>query len=102
MSDVFCRCREGHPFRITRRRGFAALFGAGLAGAFGSVPEEASAGARLSPPRLEDEDSSCASPSPRRRKGDFPFGAVIVRDSEAIARGRNLGKPKTIRPRMPN
>jgi len=26
------------------------------------------------------------------RKGDFPFGAVIVRDGEVIARGRNLGR----------
>ena len=26
------------------------------------------------------------------RQGDFPFGAVIVRDAQALARGRNLGK----------
>jgi tRNA(Arg) A34 adenosine deaminase TadA len=26
------------------------------------------------------------------RHGDYPFGAVIVRDSKVIARGRNLGK----------
>jgi tRNA(adenine34) deaminase len=26
------------------------------------------------------------------RLGDYPFGAVIVRDREVIARGRNLGK----------
>jgi tRNA(adenine34) deaminase len=26
------------------------------------------------------------------RAGDFPFGAVIVRDGTAIARGRNLGR----------
>jgi tRNA(adenine34) deaminase len=26
------------------------------------------------------------------RLGDYPFGAVIVRDGEVIARGRNLGK----------
>jgi len=26
------------------------------------------------------------------RKGDFPFGAVIGRDGEVIARGRNLGR----------
>jgi pyrimidine deaminase RibD-like protein len=25
-------------------------------------------------------------------KGDFPFGAVIVRESEVLAKGRNLGK----------
>ena len=28
------------------------------------------------------------------RQGDFPFGAVIVRDGEVIARGRNLGRIK--------
>jgi tRNA(adenine34) deaminase len=26
------------------------------------------------------------------RRGDFPFGAVIVRDGEVLARGRNLGR----------
>jgi tRNA(adenine34) deaminase len=26
------------------------------------------------------------------RQGDYPFGAIIVRDGEVIARGRNLGK----------
>ena len=26
------------------------------------------------------------------RRGDFPFGAVIVRDGRVIARGRNLGR----------
>ena len=26
------------------------------------------------------------------RRGDYPFGAVIVRDGEVIARGRNLGR----------
>jgi tRNA(adenine34) deaminase len=26
------------------------------------------------------------------RRGDYPFGAVIVRDGQVIARGRNLGK----------
>jgi tRNA(adenine34) deaminase len=26
------------------------------------------------------------------RQGDFPFGAVITRDGQAIARGRNLGR----------
>src|SRR5215831_3602092 len=26
------------------------------------------------------------------RRADFPFGAVIVRDSQVLARGRNLGK----------
>jgi tRNA(adenine34) deaminase len=26
------------------------------------------------------------------RQGDFPFGAVIVRDRQVLARGRNLGR----------
>jgi tRNA(adenine34) deaminase len=29
------------------------------------------------------------------RLGDFPFGAVIVRDGREIARGRNLGRTKS-------
>jgi tRNA(adenine34) deaminase len=28
------------------------------------------------------------------RQGDFPFGAVIVRDGQVLARGRNLGRAK--------
>jgi tRNA(adenine34) deaminase len=28
------------------------------------------------------------------RQGDFPFGAVIVRDGQVLARGRNLGRVK--------
>jgi tRNA(adenine34) deaminase len=26
------------------------------------------------------------------RRGDFPFGAVLVRDGRVLARGRNLGR----------
>jgi tRNA(adenine34) deaminase len=26
------------------------------------------------------------------RQGDFPFGAIIVRDGQVLARGRNLGR----------
>ena len=33
------------------------------------------------------------------RQGDFPFGAVIVRDGAVIARGRNSGAAPGIRPR---
>jgi tRNA(adenine34) deaminase len=29
------------------------------------------------------------------RRGDFPFGAVIVREGREIARGRNLGRTKS-------
>ena len=62
----------------------------GLAGAVFAAPRQASAGARLSRP-VPRTNASCAWPS-QRRPGDFPFGAVIVRDGEVMSTGRNLGK----------
>ena len=91
MHDAFCRCGRGQGLRITRRKGLAALLGAGLAGAFAGAPEGASAGASLTPPQPEDEEFMRLAIA-EAAKGDFPFGAVIVRDGAAIATGRNLGK----------
>ena len=92
MQDAICRCGRGHGFRITRRKGLAALLGAGLAGAFAGAPEGASAGAPASTPPQPEDEGFMRLAIAEAAKGDFPFGAVIVRDGGAIATGRNLGK----------
>jgi tRNA(Arg) A34 adenosine deaminase TadA len=43
------------------------------------------------PPKAQDERFMRIAIEEARR-ADFPFGAVIVKDGRAIARGRNLGK----------
>ena len=90
MSERFCRCGSRHGFEPSRR-GLSTLLGAGLAGAFFSAPQHASAGATLTPPQPEDERFMRIALA-EAAKGDFPFGAVIVREGEVIATGRNLGK----------
>jgi len=91
MREAFCRCGPANRFQISRRKGLAALLGAGLAGVFASAPENASAGASLTPPQPEDERFMRLAIA-EAAKGDFPFGAVIVRDGDVIASARNLGK----------
>ncbi len=90
MSDAFCRCGSRHGFGLSRR-GLSTLLGVGLAGAFFSAPRDASAGAALTPPLPEDERFMRLAIA-EAEKGDFPFGAVIVREGQVIATGRNLGK----------
>jgi tRNA(adenine34) deaminase len=91
MSEAFCRCAKGHGFGLSRRS-FSALFGAGLAGALlFSAPPRASAGATLTPP-LPDDEHFMRIALDEAAKGDFPFGAAIVREGQVIATGRNLGK----------
>jgi tRNA(Arg) A34 adenosine deaminase TadA len=59
------------------------------------------AGAAIAPPAspaFADQTTSAADETFMRmaldeaRQGDFPFGAVIVRDGTVVARGRNLGR----------
>ena len=59
------------------------------------------AAAAISPAVAHAQSGSSASAEDMRfmrmaldeaRQGDFPFGAVIVRDGSVIARGRNLGR----------
>ncbi len=90
MSESSCRCGPSR-IHISRRKSLAALFGAGFAGAFAGAADSASAGASLTPPQPEDERFMRLAIA-EAAKGDFPFGAVIVRDGEAIASARNVGK----------
>jgi tRNA(adenine34) deaminase len=60
------------------------------AGFFSSLPRQAFAEARQM--AASRGRSFYAHGSGGGGKGDFPFGAVIVRESEVLAKGRNLGK----------
>ncbi|MEJ0095481.1 MAG: nucleoside deaminase [Methylocella sp.] len=67
------------------------LLGAGIAGAVLGAPQQAAAGATRMAPLPEDEHFMRIAID-EAAKGDFPFGAVIVREGKMIATGRNLGK----------
>lgn len=67
------------------------LLGGGLAGAALGAPRRAWAGAtQMAPPPADERFMRMAITEAAR--GDFPFGAVIVRDGDVVSTGRNLGK----------
>jgi len=73
-----------------RRVALAMLLGGGLAGALGA-PRQAWAGATQMAPLPGDEHFMRMAIAEAAR-GDFPFGAVIVRDGDVVSTGRNLGR----------
>lgn len=79
-----CGC-DARPDRRFMLAGFAC---AAIGTALGAAP--AIAKAVLSPLRAEDEGFMRLALA-EAAKGDFPFGAVIVRKSEVAARGFNMG-----------
>ena len=82
-----CGARDMAP--IGRREALCVALGA--AGALVSAPRAAVAEAREMPPQPQDEDFMRLALA-EAAKGDFPFGAVIVRAGQVLAKGRNLGK----------
>ncbi len=48
--------------------------------------------AAASAPSVADDERFMRLALAQARRGDFPFGAVIVRDGRLLAQGRNLGK----------
>jgi tRNA(adenine34) deaminase len=74
-----------------RRQALATLLGAGLAGATLAAPRQAWAGATQMAPLPGDEHFMRIAIAEAAR-GDFPFGAVIVRDGDVLSTGRNLGR----------
>jgi guanine deaminase len=69
----------------------AALLGPGVTMAALTAAPEAFANAAETPPLPADEHFMRMALA-EAAQGDFPFGAVIVRDGEVLSRGRNLGK----------
>lgn len=88
MTKPVCDCEHEHG--VDRRVATAALFGAGLAGA-ALKPSSAFAKATLAPAQPQDKGFMRIALT-EAAQGDFPFGAVVVRDGEEVSRGRNLGK----------
>lgn len=86
------RCGDpNHPPGPDRRQALAGLLGTGLAGAALAVPGRANAAARQMAPLPGDERFMRMALAEAAR-GDFPFGAVIVREDAVVSTGRNLGK----------
>jgi tRNA(adenine34) deaminase len=86
MSEHGCN----RPHR-DRRQALAILLGGGLVGAAMGAPRNASAGATQMAALPSDEHFMRMAIA-EAAKADFPFGAVIVRDGDVLATGRNLGK----------
>src|SRR5262249_3927099 len=84
-----CRCGSRHAAPIGRREALGAALGA--AGVFAGFSRAAFAATRQMPPLPEDEGFMRLALAEAAR-GDFPFGAVIVREGNVVANGRNLGK----------
>lgn len=86
MTKGFCAC--GRNAGVSRRGVLAGAAGTGLAAAFGSAPARGKA--VVAPARAEDEGFMRLALE-EAEKGDFPFGAVILRAGKVAARGRNMG-----------
>jgi guanine deaminase len=95
MSRDACGCGLKHG--VDRRRATSMLIGANLVGAglvvagLGALSPAALAKATQMAPRPEDEGFMRLAIA-EAAKGDFPFGAAIVRDARVLSTGRNLGK----------
>jgi tRNA(adenine34) deaminase len=76
-----CACLPAFPTRRTIIGGFASAAIVSAAADLASAQRASSEDERFM--RIAIEEA---------RQGDFPFGAVIVRDGSVIARGRNLGR----------
>jgi tRNA(adenine34) deaminase len=74
-----------------RRQALAMLLGGSLAGATLAAPRQALGSATLMATLPADEHFMRMAIAEAAR-GDFPFGAIIVRDGEVLSTGRNLGK----------
>jgi tRNA(adenine34) deaminase len=91
MTGDICRRGPRNSAIIGRRQALSAALCA--AGVFASFSRTAFAEARQMAPLPEDEGFMRVALTEAAR-GDFPFGAVIVREREVLAKGRNLGKTK--------
>ncbi|MCI0600440.1 MAG: nucleoside deaminase [Beijerinckiaceae bacterium] len=90
MKRDICRCGARHGAGLDRRRAFSSvLCAAGLAGLALSAPRPALAEAKPMAPLPQDEGFMRMALA-EAVLGDFPFGAIIVRDGEVAAKGHNL------------
>jgi guanine deaminase len=78
----------GGGARHFHRRAALGAMGAGLASTISAAPAQAKA--KRTPIQPEDEGYMRLAIA-EAAKGDFPFGAVIVREGKIVSTGRNLG-----------
>ena len=80
-----CECGRRRASVAPSRRSF-------IAGWAASAVAPAVALAQAAAPASSEDVQFMRMALEEARQGDFPFGAVIVRDGAVIARGRNLGR----------
>ncbi len=91
MSERPRRMGLHSAHRFDRRRALSTLLCADLVGmALRAAP--ASAGSTYAEAPRPDDESFMQLALAEAARGDFPFGAVIVRDGKVVAVGRNLGR----------
>jgi guanine deaminase len=91
MIERFCGCGPRHAHGPDRRSALARLLGLDLMGAALGAPRQASAGSTPMARQPED-DRFMRMALAEAAQGDFPFGAIIVREGEVVSTGRNLGR----------
>jgi tRNA(adenine34) deaminase len=91
MAGDIGRCGLGPPSFDRRGAMSAVLAAGGVAGLASCAPRPALAEARQTAPLPQDEGFMRMALA-EAALGDFPFGAVIVRDGEVLSKGYNLGK----------
>ncbi len=77
------RCETAFP----NRRAFIATLAAAAV-----LPATSPLFAAAAVPSSADDERFMRMALAEARRGDFPFGAVLVRDGRVLARGRNLGR----------
>jgi tRNA(adenine34) deaminase len=87
MEAKLCACGCGRP--LDRRAALVGLTCVGVGAALAST-SPARAEALLTPAQPQDEGFMRLALA-EAAKGDFPFGAVIVRDGKVVATGHNRG-----------
>jgi tRNA(adenine34) deaminase len=92
MKHDLCACHQHLRIRPSRR---AVMLGVASTATAAFLPtathaQQADASAQATAEDVQFMRMALA----EARRADFPFGAVIVRDGDVIARGRNLGRTK--------
>jgi tRNA(adenine34) deaminase len=78
-------CAAGAAATLPTRRAFVTGFACAAVTPIAAI-------ARTGAPVSAEDEKYMRIALVEARKADFPFGAVIVRDGEVLARGRNLGR----------
>jgi len=90
MKHETCACRRCQHIRPSRRSIVSGIAWAAAAAVSptAALAEQAEGNAQATTEDVRFMRMAIA----EARRGDYPFGAVIVRDGTVIARGRNLGR----------